>query len=74
MYCTYRSPHNCSILSPDRERPIDYSAVAYYRRGLVYKDTRKYDLAIADFREVAALTKDPALVKTVMEEIQYFGG
>jgi len=50
------------------------SAAAYYRRGLVRKDRKKYDLAIADFQEAARLTKDPELVKVIMEEIKNLGG
>ena len=51
-----------------------YSAAAYYGRGLVYKDRRKNDLAITDFRKVVLLTKDPELAKTVMQEIQNLSG
>ena len=50
------------------------SAATHYMRGLVYKDRRKYDLAIADFQKVALLTTDPELVTTVKQEIQNLGG
>ncbi len=50
------------------------SATAHYTRALVYKDRRKYDLAITDLQKVALLTEDPELVKTVKQEIQNLGG
>jgi Tfp pilus assembly protein PilF len=50
------------------------SAAAYYRRALVRKDRKKYDLAKEDFREAARLTKDPELVKLIMQEIKNLGG
>lgn len=50
------------------------SATAHYMRGLVYKDRRKYDLAITDLQKVALLTEDPELVATVKQEIQNLGG
>jgi len=50
------------------------SAAAYYMRALAHKDKKKSDLAIADFKKVALLTKDPELVNTVKQEIQNLGG
>jgi len=50
------------------------TSAARYMRGLVYKDRRKYDLAITDLQKVALLTEDPELVKTVKQEIQNLGG
>ena len=50
------------------------SAAARYTRALVYKDKRKYVLAITDLQKVALLTEDPELVKTVKQEIQNLGG
>lgn len=41
----------------------DKFAEAYYRRGLVYYSTRKFNLAIADFEKGLSLTSDPAKKK-----------
>ena len=43
-------------------------------KDLIYKDKKKFALAIADFEQVALTAKEPELVRTVKEEIRNLGG
>jgi len=73
----YRNKREFDLAIVDLTKAIELnpdSAAAYYSRGLVYRDRRKYDLAIVDFQKVALLTKDPGLVRTVLEETQNLRG
>jgi len=46
----------------------------YNYRGLTYTEKKMYKEAIADFKKVTMLTKEPGLVNTVKQEIENLGG
>lgn len=57
-----QNPQALELLNQAIDRDKNF-AEAYYRRGLVYFTTRKFDLAIADFEKGLSLTTDPSKKK-----------